>query len=675
MSSPSLQLQPAPVHPNPATTSSALPIIQRTIPPRHTAQPRRHSYPRLPPGRAGSAFQASTFLLRRNKGNTHSRGISRFGIRYQATACRGSIHEPLSSRAPSRIQDPVPPRTIPHLVRCRYYWAVSLISAPTALFPPPSHTHTTMDLATEIHAASRSRRAARSERPSNSQNPQSAPPSYGYHNTFHTHATPVLTEPPSYQHANSSKTLTWAYQKHLQEAEAVWNDTSPPPYECTVFKSGVMGMKQELTAIFQLSRSRDWHDVYVVLEGTQLSLYRVKSPGLLSKNKSPSPGRLIRSFTLQHSEIGVASDFKKTPLTPKSPFAHLVPSSARHKLYETDPQLFEPVREHVIRLRLETEQFLLCASSQEEMLDWVEMLCAAIDISQPLEDRSEPRYRSLPRRSRRQRVLDGSRLGENLENLSSLEAGRRIIAQQEAIIRQLYPHLAGTVDVPQTTESDAPTAPADPDREEFDAEDVRFPSQRPASQDASAEEEPATEERPSTMNGDPKDAPVIRPSPSQVLRYRRRCAPALLACSPRVSDVIFCEGERLRINTRENILVSYTSHPPRYDAHNFPKGKRSPKASSKATPAPINIERPQSPIRGVSDSSIESFGYDLASTSSDSAAEETRSSEPPSPTALTNAKADAARQLLSIGKGRRSGENARDNGMNAMTIGVAGLIV
>ncbi|KAL1613228.1 hypothetical protein SLS60_001460 [Paraconiothyrium brasiliense] len=404
---------------------------------------------------------------------------------------------------------------------------------------------------------------------------------------------------------------------------------------------------------------------------------------ILSKHRSPIPGRLIRSFTLQHSEIGVASDFKKTPLTPKSPFAHLVPVSARHKLYETDPHLFEPVREHVIRLRLETEQFLLCASSQEEMLDWSEKLCAAIDISQPLEDRSEPRYRSLPRRSRRQRVLDGSRLGENLENLSSLEAGRRIIAEQEEIIRQLYPHLAGISSAPQLPDMDLSNAPADADREEFDADDVRFPSQRPGSSSLSRtvynENEPAVEDRPTTreMYPDPKDAPVARPSESQVLRYRRRCAPALLACSPRVSDVVMCGGERVRINTRENILVMYTSHPPRYDAHNFPKAKRAPKVA-KPVPAPIHVERPASPLRGVSDTSIESFGYDLSSTSSDSAAEEIRAgapSEPPSPTALTQAKADAARQLLSMGKHRRSGDEIREAGMGAMALGVAGLMV
>lgn len=444
-----------------------------------------------------------------------------------------------------------------------------------------------------------------------------------------------------------------------------------------------MGMKQELTAIFQVSRSRDWHDVYVVLEGTQLKVHRIKTPSILSKNKSPTPGRLIRSFTLQHSEVGVASDFKKTALTPKSPFAHLVPVSARHKLYETDPHLFEPVREHVIRLRLETEQFLLCASSQEEMLDWAEKLCAAIDISQPLEDRSEPRYRSLPRRSRRQRVLDGSRLGENIESLSSLEAGRRFIAEQEEIIRQLYPHLAAGTNAPRLPELEFSSASADADREEFDADDVRFPSQRPGSSSlsrtASNEGDSAAEDRPTTrdMYPDPKDAPVVRPSQSHALRYRRRCAPALLACSPRVSDVVMCGGERVRINTKENILVMYTSHPPRYDVHNFPKAHRAPNVP-KSIPVPIIVERPSSPLRGVSDSSFESFGYDLSSTASDSTAEETRAgapSEPPSPTALTQAKADAARQLVSMGKHRRSGDEAREHSMGAMALGVAGLMV
>ena len=540
-----------------------------------------------------------------------------------------------------------------------------------------------MDLLAEATTTSRSRRADRSANNTSS----TTSPSYGYHNTFHTHDSPVLTSPPNYACANSSQTLTWLNTKASLEAAAVRTTKAPPAYTCTVQLEGIMGVKQELSSIFEISRTREWNDVYVVLRGTQLTLHRLKSPSLLSKSRTPTAGKVIKHYTLQHAEVGVAADFKKSALIPRSPFAHLVPASARQKLYETDPQLFDPVREHVLRLRLETEQFLLCATSQEEMLSWAEHLSAAIDISPPLEDRSEPRYRSLPRRSRRQRIIDGSRLGENLEHLSSLDAGRRIIAEQEAIIRQLYPQLAnGTA-----PEISSNSHGADPDRDEFDPDDVRFPSRRPGSFSASRansrDGEASTEEHSLTGSSDsdnPKNTPIARPSRSQALRYRKRCAPALLACSPRVSDVVFSSGRRLRINTKEQILVEYTTHPPRYESHNFQKPRRTSRTtlenairtSTKPLPTPISIERPASPLRGISDDSMASFGYELGSTSSDQGSDDIVSaapSEPPSPTALTQTKADATRQLSSMGK-RRGSEGPREAKLSAVALGVGLLI-
>ncbi|KAF1958648.1 hypothetical protein CC80DRAFT_16342 [Byssothecium circinans] len=537
-----------------------------------------------------------------------------------------------------------------------------------------------MDLFTELQTTTtRSRRAERHHNSSS----QSTPPTYGYHNTFHTHATPVLSSPPSYACATSIETLSWLQSKAQAERAAVRQFPEPPPYTCTVELEGVMGMKSELTCVFLLERNRNWNDVYVILRGTQLNIHRVKIPGILSKNRKPLPGRLIKTYSLQHAEVGVASDFKKGHLTPKSPFAHLIPVASRAKLFETDPHLFEPPREHVLRLRLEADQFLLCANSQEEMLSWSENLCAGIDISPPLEDRCEPRYRSLPRRSRRQRVLDGAHLGDNFDNLSSLEAGRRFIAEQEEIIRQLYPNLANG-GRQNTQESSMPsTQGGDPDRDEFDADDVRFPTHSsPASRAVSRNGEGAEDSRPSSSESrysDPKATPILRPSEAQALRYRRRCAPILLACSPRVSDVVFGNGKRLRINTKETILVGYTLHPPRYDAHRFPKIKRTPKPieiapqndCSKAPPTNSNVERPASPLRGVSDDSINSFGCHLASASSDPGSELVRSaapSEPPSPTAATQAKSDAARQLTTMGKGRSSEEQQDDT--ITMTLGV-----
>jgi hypothetical protein len=468
-----------------------------------------------------------------------------------------------------------------------------------------------------------------------------------------------------------------------------------------------MGVRQELSSPFHVSSTREWSDVFAVLQGTQLSLYRVKSPGLLSKTRQPTAGKFIQSYSLQHAEVGVASDFRKTALIPKSPFAHLVPTSARRKLYESDPHLFEPVREHVIRLRLETEQFLLCAPTQESMLEWTESLCAAIDISTPLEDRSEPRYRSLPRRTRRQRILDGAQLSDNIENLSSLEAGRRIIAQQEQIIRQLYPHLAGpttrepgsgfgttttiTSSITTATSSTStsntnnnhPTL--DLELDDFDPEDVRFPTSSPSARDSGARfSDSDSDSRPTSSNNpttesDRKNADRIRPSDAQTLRYRRRCAPVLLASSPRVSDVVFSAGMRLRIDVKKHALVEYTLHPPRYDVHNFPKSKRT--AAKLLRPAAkveeqVEPTRPASPTRVVSDDSITSisFGEDLAQSSSQSADDEASAeSGPPSPTSHAGKADDAAsaRQMAAVEVSKRTSETGLDS---VVALGVGLLI-
>lgn len=511
-----------------------------------------------------------------------------------------------------------------------------------------------MEFVTEI--TSQGRRNRSSHTPS----VQQAPPTYGYHNTYHTHAQVPLGAPPSYARAIDPKVVQHLKEKAQSEAAAVRSTTLPPAYTCTVEQRGVLGVRQELSSPFHAATNRVWYDAYLVLEGTQLSLHRVKSPSLLSKNRHPTPGRLLKSYSLQHAEVGVASDFKKSALIPKSPFAHLVPSAARSKLYETDPHLFEPVREHVIRLRLETEQFLICAPTQESMLSWLESLCASIDISAPIEDRSEPRYRSLPRRSRRQRVLDSAQLGDNMDNLTSLEAGRRIIAQQEQIIRQLYPHLAGA------REPGHATPAAELELEDFDPEDVRFPTDR--SRVSMQSERPVSREE-----ADRKNVDRERPSTAQCLRYRRRCAPVLLAASPRVSDVVFCEGKRMRINLKEHDLVEYQPHPPRYDAHSFPKSRRPAKIMTIPTTtikvAPV--ARPGSPIRGVSDESITSisFGEELVPTTSRST-DDVSASGPPSP---THSKHHASRQLAEMGKSRSS-EDGRDTGLSAVVMGVGLLI-
>lgn len=90
-----------------------------------------------------------------------------------------------------------------------------------------------------------------------------------------------------------------------------------------------------------------------------------------TRNSLKSAGRrslLLRSYSLQHSKLGLASDYTKRP--------------------------------NVLRLRLENEQFLLHFGSTQDLVDWNLALSIGKDVSLDLKERDSPKYRTVPRRRR-----------------------------------------------------------------------------------------------------------------------------------------------------------------------------------------------------------------------------------------------------------------------------------
>ncbi|TFY64507.1 hypothetical protein EVJ58_g2555 [Rhodofomes roseus] len=83
----------------------------------------------------------------------------------------------------------------------------------------------------------------------------------------------------------------------------------------------------------------------------------------------PSERDMIRKYTLQQAESGLASDYGK--------------------------------RKNVIRVRMEGEQFLLQAPDVAAVIDWIEGIQAATNISLDLDERSMPKGPMFPRRRRR----------------------------------------------------------------------------------------------------------------------------------------------------------------------------------------------------------------------------------------------------------------------------------
>ncbi|KAK9381543.1 uncharacterized protein V2V93DRAFT_367224 [Kockiozyma suomiensis] len=89
-----------------------------------------------------------------------------------------------------------------------------------------------------------------------------------------------------------------------------------------------------------------------------------------------SPSHLLRSYTLQYAQIGLATDYKK--------------------------------KSNVIRVRAEGQQFLLLCADARECVEWTAAMQVACDLALPLDERTIPRFRSIPSR-RHRRVLPSAR--------------------------------------------------------------------------------------------------------------------------------------------------------------------------------------------------------------------------------------------------------------------------
>lgn len=91
-----------------------------------------------------------------------------------------------------------------------------------------------------------------------------------------------------------------------------------PAYSCTINLEAVFQKKNELEGAIHRAVDRNWNKVYVTLQGTLLSFYRCKggSPFNLPSASPDMPagvkkGMLIKSYNLQHGDVGVASDYHK----------------------------------------------------------------------------------------------------------------------------------------------------------------------------------------------------------------------------------------------------------------------------------------------------------------------------------------------------------------------------
>ncbi|KAF4624067.1 hypothetical protein G7Y89_g14108 [Cudoniella acicularis] len=95
-----------------------------------------------------------------------------------------------------------------------------------------------------------------------------------------------------------------------------------PPYSCAISLENVFLKKMELEGAVHRAHDRNWYRVVVALQGTALTVHKFKSGGVFSKLEGgvkPSAdfpagvkrGHVLKSYNLQHAEVGVAADYLK----------------------------------------------------------------------------------------------------------------------------------------------------------------------------------------------------------------------------------------------------------------------------------------------------------------------------------------------------------------------------
>lgn len=262
----------------------------------------------------------------------------------------------------------------------------------------------------------------------------------------------MMVAPPQYEEVALRETIFGGIRRVIRPREEEGNEKLPT-YKCGIHIEGLMPRKMEFTSPGNQARDRTWRRVYAVLHGTVLKVYKADRwdhdravlsseindlneadeesayvhqpppadapippvpalPQLLAQRPSfqnhinaPTNNiryapTLLRSYSLQNAESGLAADYVK--------------------------------RRNVIRVRLLSdkgvkEQFLIQAYDQSTVIDWIEALQAATNVSLDLDSRPMPKLTTLPRRRRRRRVRQ--------EDLSNGNTDAIEAAQTEAAIQ------------------------------------------------------------------------------------------------------------------------------------------------------------------------------------------------------------------------------------------------
>lgn len=233
-------------------------------------------------------------------------------------------------------------------------------------------------------------------------------------NDFLNYIDPVPSKPPSYKKINPNRSIRYPIYESLKPCST---NENPPDYKPTISNFTIISMKSEYLSPYEKSFSKNWENFIMEINSTQLNFYEIDSSLTnkiknyysvaseichldnskkffqfnnkatytfnkndkehicynIERNKSNflTTKNLVKSFTLQFAKFGIPIDYDK--------------------------------KTFVLRLRCESEQFLINFTHVDDMIDWTTYLSIGISVALDLELRDLPDYRIVPRRRSRRR--------------------------------------------------------------------------------------------------------------------------------------------------------------------------------------------------------------------------------------------------------------------------------
>jgi hypothetical protein len=201
----------------------------------------------------------------------------------------------------------------------------------------------------------------------------------------------------------------------------------------------------------------------------------------------------------------------------------------------------------VIRIRAETDQFLISCYKIETFVNWLQSLITAIDLALPLDDRALPRELTVPRsRRNRQRSLPTRQTAQNGNAIREVRSQPTLRASSASQARPLPPVPSTTASSSSETgslrttssqpTSDSPTTPM-----QYPKPTPRRLHTRPGPSFPSSS---ASNSPHPSVSPEGKWRPNHRWSAMYDMIYAKRCMAVLTSQSPRKSNMMIMMGKQ-----------------------------------------------------------------------------------------------------------------------------------